>query len=175
MQFINNTTGSNYCWDYTLVVPLIPQTRSCLSSIYSLSYPGNLCQQGTKSPPILKRDWFPCITEQLYVLLMQISDWLYRAFGYLTSMGIALDRSVKKFLYTSVIFFFRHLSVTCVEVQGWFPCIYFWLMTCRHSCQVQCRLALPSKKIWCFPVVDKNKVFYYWQIPQSECIVCLHL
>lgn len=39
-----------------------------------------------------------------------------------------------------------HLSITCGRTPRWFPCIYIWLMTCQHHCQIQCHRALPTRK-----------------------------
>jgi len=59
-----------------------------------------------------------------------------------------------------------HLSVTYGTAPRWFPCIYFWLMTCQHHCLVQCHSALPDHLATDIRGEEKRRASY-----QDFCIV----
>lgn len=58
--------------------------------------------------------------------------------------------------FHSTYFIPCHLSITYGGVPRWFPCLYIWLTTCQHHCQVQCHSVLPATKE-CYYLTADNR------------------
>lgn len=63
-----------------------------------------------------------------------------------------------------------HLSVTYGGAPRWFPCIYIWLMTCQHHCQVQCHSALPVTKE-CYHLATDNRTEGKREAASDSCLI----
>lgn len=70
-----------------------------------------------------------------------------------------VESFVGKASFHSTYFIPCHLSITYGGVPRWFPCLYIWLTTCQHHCQVQCHSVLPAKSaITLQQIIEQRKI-----------------
>lgn len=91
-----------------------------------------------------------------------------------------VESFVGKASFHSTYFIPCHLSITYGGVPRWFPCLYIWLTTCQHHCQVQCHSVLPATKK-CYYLTADNRTeenqghcyfsFLSWFL-FSPCFIC---